>query len=193
MSENGRVRAFRFWCQKVLPAVYDDSLSYYELLCKVVDYLNKVIDELNVHADAIDELQAALADLEKEFKAFKEHGFNDYYAAQVDKWIQNNFDTIMKTLITKQVFFGLTNDGYFCAYIPKAWSDIVFDTGAVYGRSDYGRLILRFDVDGAGVIDNTYSYSLANADGKLLGDIEMLTRDMAGVRKTLYTPLDEEV
>lgn len=40
---------FRFWCQKILPAVYDDSLSYYELLCKVVDYLNKVMeDDINV-------------------------------------------------------------------------------------------------------------------------------------------------
>ena len=34
---------FRFWCQKVLPLVYDDSLSYYELLNKVVKYLNDVI------------------------------------------------------------------------------------------------------------------------------------------------------
>ena len=27
--------AFRYWCQKVLPLVYDDSLSYYELLNKI--------------------------------------------------------------------------------------------------------------------------------------------------------------
>ena len=33
------LQPFRYWCQKVLPLVYDDSLSYYELLCKVVDYL----------------------------------------------------------------------------------------------------------------------------------------------------------
>ena len=32
-----KVDGFRFWCQKVLPLVYDDSLSYYEILCKVVD------------------------------------------------------------------------------------------------------------------------------------------------------------
>lgn len=38
---------FRFWCQKVLPLVYDDSLSYYELLNKVVNYLNNVITDLN--------------------------------------------------------------------------------------------------------------------------------------------------
>ena len=35
--------AFRFWCQTVLPLVYDDSLSYYELLNKVVVYLNNTI------------------------------------------------------------------------------------------------------------------------------------------------------
>lgn len=31
---------FKFWCQTVLPSVYDDALSYYELLNKVVEYLN---------------------------------------------------------------------------------------------------------------------------------------------------------
>lgn len=38
---------FRFWCQKVLPIVYDDSLSYYELLNKVVNYLNNVISDVS--------------------------------------------------------------------------------------------------------------------------------------------------
>lgn len=37
---------FRYWCQKVLPLVYDDSLSYYELLNKVVDYLNKTMEDV---------------------------------------------------------------------------------------------------------------------------------------------------
>lgn len=40
-------KPFRFWCQKVLPLVYDDSLSYYELLCKVVDYLNRTREDLS--------------------------------------------------------------------------------------------------------------------------------------------------
>lgn len=38
---------FRFWCQKVLPLVYDNSLSYYELLCKVVEYLNETMENVN--------------------------------------------------------------------------------------------------------------------------------------------------
>ena len=39
--------SFKFWCQKVLPLVYDDSLSYYELLCKVIDYLNNLIHNVD--------------------------------------------------------------------------------------------------------------------------------------------------
>lgn len=50
----GDIRKFRFWCQKVLPLVYDDSLSYYEILCKVVQYLNKVIEDVNSIPDYID-------------------------------------------------------------------------------------------------------------------------------------------
>ena len=38
--------AFRFWCQMALPIVYDDSLSYYELLNKVVVYLNNTISDV---------------------------------------------------------------------------------------------------------------------------------------------------
>lgn len=40
------LQPFRYWCQKVLPSVYDDSLSYYELLCKVIDYLNKTMEDV---------------------------------------------------------------------------------------------------------------------------------------------------
>lgn len=33
---------FRYWVQKSIPAVYDDSLSYYELLSKVIKHLNDI-------------------------------------------------------------------------------------------------------------------------------------------------------
>lgn len=50
----GDIRKFRFWCQKVLPLVYDDSLSYYEVLCKVIQYLNKIIEDVNSIPEYID-------------------------------------------------------------------------------------------------------------------------------------------
>lgn len=51
-----KIPYFRFFCQKVLPAVYDDSLSYYELLCKLVAKLNEVIESTNGVTDAFNEL-----------------------------------------------------------------------------------------------------------------------------------------
>lgn len=140
------IYTFRYWCQRILPAVYDDSLSYYELLCKVVAKLNEVIELVQGTPDVIEEIQAAIAELQQEMEDFKEHGFDDYYAEQVNQWITDNFEYIFSTII-RQVFFGLTLEGYFVAYVPESWNDIVFDTGFVYGEEDYGRLILRWDAD----------------------------------------------
>lgn len=41
------VEPIRFYVQAVLPTVYDDSLSYYELLNKVVQKVNEVIEQTN--------------------------------------------------------------------------------------------------------------------------------------------------
>ena len=38
---------FGIWCQKILPLVYDESLSYYEVLCKIQQKLNEVIESQN--------------------------------------------------------------------------------------------------------------------------------------------------
>lgn len=58
------IGAFRFWCQKVLPVVYDDSLSYYELLCKVVAILNVVIENTNKLSEGYTSLYSAFETLQ---------------------------------------------------------------------------------------------------------------------------------
>lgn len=50
----GDIKHFRFWCQKVLPLVYDNSLSYYEVLCKVSAKLNELINNVNDIPEYID-------------------------------------------------------------------------------------------------------------------------------------------
>ena len=57
------VPMFRYFCQKVLPAVYDDSLSYYELLCKITAKINEIIITQNTQVDAIKELQSLYVEL----------------------------------------------------------------------------------------------------------------------------------
>lgn len=47
MSDFIHVEPVRYWCHKILPLVYDDSLSYMELLNKVVYKLNEVVNNNN--------------------------------------------------------------------------------------------------------------------------------------------------
>lgn len=50
-------KPFKFWCQKVLPLVYDDSLSYYELLSRVIAYLNNTMENVSELGEAYQQLE----------------------------------------------------------------------------------------------------------------------------------------
>ena len=81
------LQPFRFWCQKVLPLVYDDSLSYYELLCKVVDYLNKTMEDVGV-------LESDVTGLHEAYKKLQSY-VNDYFSTlDVQEEINNKLDTM---------------------------------------------------------------------------------------------------
>ena len=122
---------FRFWCQKVLPLVYDDSLSYYEVLCKVVNYINNLIDTNNQIIEYVDELKAELK--------------------VVQDWI-DNFDTsyaesIIREYLATMIFVEINDAGYFVYYIPESWDDITFNTTGLditIPDTDYGRLVLSY-------------------------------------------------
>lgn len=51
---------FTFWCQKVMPAVLDDSLSFYEVLCKLTAKLNAAIETINGHSELITTMQSEI-------------------------------------------------------------------------------------------------------------------------------------
>ena len=122
---------FKFWCQKVLPLVYDDSLSYYELLCKVVDYINNLINDQK-------ELSDELINLQREVK-------------KVQEWI-GNFDTsyiekIVERYLATMIFVEISDEGFFIYYIPETWEDITFNTtglDVIIPSTEYGRLVLSY-------------------------------------------------
>lgn len=91
------LRPFRFWCQKVLPLVYDDELSYYELLCKVVNYLNKVIENIN-------ELSENFNELVKMFNTLKNYVDNYFKNLDVQKEINKKLDEMVKDGTFAKVF-----------------------------------------------------------------------------------------
>lgn len=84
-----KVDSFRLWCQKVLPLVYDDSLSYYELLCKVVDYLNNTIADINTLGDDVDNLNKA-------YNKLQDYVNNYFDNLDVQQEINNKLDEMAK-------------------------------------------------------------------------------------------------
>jgi len=59
----GKIETLRFMCHKILPLVYDESLSYYETLCKVANKLNECIDNVNQLDDNVDTLNSSVNNL----------------------------------------------------------------------------------------------------------------------------------
>lgn len=149
MDEFKPLKSFRFWCEKILPAVYDESISYYEVLAKMVVYLNTMVDnqdyfneELEAYGLDIKQLQSDTETLQSEFEKVKNGEYVSLYLDALSSWIDNNLQELVGRVV-KYVMFGLTDTGYFCAYIPKTWDFIQFDT-IMNGGELNGHLVLRW-------------------------------------------------
>ena len=130
MVNYNELKHFKFWCQKILPLVYDDSLSYYEVLCKVVDYINKLIDDENSAIAQIEELRKELAIVQK--------WIADFDTKFIEKEVKAYITKAIKT-----VTFGISSEGYFMAIIPDNWSEIRF--GTIQDGELFGHLTLSYD------------------------------------------------
>ena len=126
------LKHFIFWCNKVLPLAYDNSLSYYEVLCKCVNYINDMIDNMQIVGNELDELKRELA--------------------EVQKWI-NEFepqilDTIVAKYLASMVFPELNGEGYIVYNIPMSWANIEFRTTGldiqIEAEPEYGHLVLYY-------------------------------------------------
>lgn len=126
---------FKFWCYKVLPLVYDDSLSYYEILCKMVTYINNLIETDKVQNDEINKLKQEVQ--------------------QIQNWI-DNFDTgyaesVIAQYLATMIFVTISDEGYIIYNIPRNWTSITFNTTGLdignnigVGNYDYGHLVLSY-------------------------------------------------
>lgn len=123
---------FKFWCYKVLPLVYDDSLSYYEVLCKVVKYINDLIEQDKIIGDELANLRSDLL--------------------IVQNWIEN-FDTqfienAIKEHLATMIFVEISKSGYIIYNIPDSWDEITFNTTGLditlSLQPEYGHLVLSY-------------------------------------------------
>lgn len=134
------LKPFKFWCQKVLPLVYDDSLSYYELLDKVVDYLNKTMEDVTTLNDDVTAMYGAYEQLQSYVNSYFDN--LDVQNEINSKLDQMALDGSLSALIDPQ--------------IPGAVSSWLRDNVDPVGS--------------AVVVDSTLTISGAAADAKVTGD-----------------------
>lgn len=136
---------YPFWNKftPTLPALYWDVDSHEERikricleLHKLVEYADYLGENINLDHETIEQLLA-------DFERFQESGFFDYYAEQIEQWVRDNFNDIMKQILNQGIFFGLTEDGYFCANVAYQLT-FVLDTIANYSDENYGRLTITY-------------------------------------------------
>lgn len=99
------VKPFRFWCQTVLPLVYDDSLSYYELLSKVVFYINKIIEDTTTVEGEILNLRDAYINLENYVNEYFENlDVSEEIDAKLDAMVTDGtFNRLIQPITSAQV------------------------------------------------------------------------------------------
>lgn len=114
-----------------LPSEWDSSVSQIEMLQRMLYNINQIIGVIGSVVDDTNQIDSELKELIE--------NINDY----MEKWVEEYFS--MKT-----VWFGLTDDGHFVAYIPDSWEDIIFNTTGyditVSLQPEFGHLVLSFEV-----------------------------------------------
>jgi len=101
------LKPFKAWFQKTLPLVYDDSLTYQELLYKLIAKINEVVESQNQTNENFDELYALFVQL-------KDYVDNYFKNLDVQEEINNKLDEMatdgtLDNIINEQIF-GELND-----------------------------------------------------------------------------------
>lgn len=139
MNWNGWVElnSFKLWCCNTLPAIFDESMSYYEVLCKVMEILNGAIDDINLTKENL--------------QAFQESVNQQFSDLKSGTWIDGTIpylDMLLKKFIPVAMLPGLTEDGYFCVWIPHSWNTIQFATTGydtvAPEQLEYGHLVMYY-------------------------------------------------
>lgn len=178
------IGAFRFWCQTALPLTYDDSLSYYELLNKVVNYLNHTNEDLtavesntSALAEAYNKLQKYVndyfddldvkAELRNVLDAMAEDGTLD---ALLDPLVENHLPGIVEEKIDGVVAEQI--NGAVAGQIDESVADqlpALVDEGIPEEVSNWLKENVK-PVGSAVMVDSTLSISGSAADAKVTGD-----------------------
>lgn len=152
------LKPFRFWCQKIMPLVYDDSLSYYELLCKIVDYLNKTMEDVDTLNTDVNNLLDAYNKLQLYV--------NNYFAnLDVQKEINNKLDEMAQDG-TLTAVINVINERRYSEIVEPALGDELI-TSYTGGTNWSGSITDGLTYNGTGDTGDTISFPINAVTGKI--------------------------
>lgn len=89
-------------------------------------------------------LNSAMADLAAAQKCINDRlNDGDFENGKFLEWADKNLPAMVCELV-RFVWFGLTPDGHFCAYVPANWGWLTFNTGTDITEPEYGHLIITY-------------------------------------------------
>ena len=112
------------------------------LLSKMKD----LIDANNANDADIKTLASRVDTFEDFYNEIMAGDFPESFKVAFDKYVSDNALDIIGQAATS-VFFGLTQDGYFVAFIPDSWDEITFGTTGLDDFPEgipYGHLTLSY-------------------------------------------------
>lgn len=131
------LKPFKAWCCQILPTIFDDTMSYYETLCRVQEILNACIDDINL--------------LDADLQNFKTEVANQFDELKNGTWVTESIkyvEALLRAYIPVGIYFSLTEEGYLVANIPSSWDVIQFGTTGldidVPIQPQYGHLVLSY-------------------------------------------------
>lgn len=125
--------------------------DFHELnLSWVILKVKELLDKMKNMEDWRADYQKTVDDLQKLYDDLIAGRYPPTFVQNLRNWIEVHGVEIIGQLV-KMVFFGLTDDGYFIAYIPDSWEDVIFGTSGLDDFPtgvEYGHLTLSLEIGG---------------------------------------------
>ncbi len=119
---------------------YDTDLGW---LIKDYKHISALIGALNEWKE---ETQPTIEEFQQLYDEIMRGDLPEAMTDAIHQWLIENAGDILPDIVGA-VFFGLTQDGYFVAFIPDSWDDITFGTSGLDdfpAGIDFGHLTLSY-------------------------------------------------
>lgn len=138
---------FYLWCERYLPIYWNDSLSLDENINRLICIINELIkldkELLQAWVDFQNQFDKLQSTIENNLKDWIIQNSTSIFKDSINTWLCQYMPEIIASIV-KFVFFGLSDDGHFIAYIPKSWEFLSFSTPVNCSDKNYGHLILTY-------------------------------------------------